>query len=92
MRQRAHKAAHAARHLPACQLSASSASGSAAPPFHCLRCCLTDRCRLSRLQGFQRVADNLGDTELDNPAARERFEALVKAAVAGERRAGRAEG
>ena len=35
------------------------------------------------LQGFQRVADNLADTELDNPGASARFDSAVKAAVAG---------
>jgi hypothetical protein len=35
-------------------------------------------------QGFQRVADNLADTQLDNPAARDRFEAVVKAALTGK--------
>ncbi|KAI7837239.1 hypothetical protein COHA_008927 [Chlorella ohadii] len=34
-------------------------------------------------QGFQRVADNLPDISLDNPAARERFDAAIKAARAG---------
>ncbi|KAL4858246.1 Programmed cell death protein 4 [Chlorella vulgaris] len=37
----------------------------------------------ARGAGFQRVADNLHDTELDNPQARERFEAVTSAAVAG---------
>lgn len=36
-------------------------------------------------QGFQRVADNLPDISLDNPAARERFDAAIKAARAGGR-------
>ena len=30
------------------------------------------------------MADNLADTELDNPQAQERFEAAVKAALDGE--------
>ena len=36
------------------------------------------------LQGFQRVVDNLPDISLDNPAARERFDAAIKAARAGK--------
>ena len=56
-------------------------------PRLCCHECLTPLCcrwRLgANLQGFQRVADNLADTELDAPAARERFEAAVAAATAG---------
>jgi len=34
------------------------------------------------LQGFQRVADNLADTALDNPRASEEFPTIVAAAQA----------
>lgn len=49
-----------------------------------LRTSIASRPRTFLLQGFQRVADNLPDISLDNPAARERFDAAVKAARAGE--------
>jgi hypothetical protein len=32
------------------------------------------------LQGFQRVADNLADTALDNPRAKDEFPTIVEAA------------
>ncbi|PRW57868.1 programmed cell death 4-like isoform B [Chlorella sorokiniana] len=55
-------------------------------PFLGLLGLLSDTAEVSTSQmskGFQRVADNLPDISLDNPAARERFDAALKAARAG---------
>ncbi|PSC74724.1 Programmed cell death 4 [Micractinium conductrix] len=55
-------------------------------PFLGLLGLLSETAEISASQmtkGFQRVADNLADTELDNPAARERYEDVLKAARAG---------
>ena len=59
--------------MPCCKLSKNSGL-----PCHCLHypAHISSRCA----QGFQRVADNLEDTCLDNPAAREKFPVIVTAA------------
>lgn len=65
------------------QLGPSGRATSAAPTSRLRHDALWPCAPLAAPQGFQRVADNLGDTVLDNPGARERFDEALQAARAG---------